>query len=95
MTFTPFTVAIFALKLERSILLNNGIRTIPKTVIVTTRINISESLTVRMDPNITFSIIWEFAFAETKISREPPNAIDIDKKIPIRVSVDIFVLFLV
>ena len=53
------------------------------------------ALTVRIDPNITFSIMWEFAFAETKISRDPPSAIDIDKNIPIRVSVDIFVLFLV
>ena len=27
--------------------------------------------------------MWEFAFAETKISRDPPSAIDIDKNIPI------------
>lgn len=94
-TRTPLTIAKLVLKLDKSILLKFGITIKIKSIVEKNRTIISLSDTVKIEPNKTLSNICEFTLEETKIINVPPSAIEIDKKIPIRVSEDIFVLFLV
>lgn len=95
LTRTPLTTATFVLKLDKSILLKFGITISISSIVEKNRTNKSLSDTVSIDPNNTLSSICELTFDETKIISVPPSAIEIDKNIPIKVSDDIFVLFLV
>ena len=94
-TLTPFTTAILLLKLDNNILLKLGITIIRSNIVVINRTNKSLSETVKIEPNKTLSNICAFTFDDTSIIKLPPNAIEIDKNIPIKVSDDILVLFLV
>lgn len=95
LTRTPLTTATFVLKLDKSILLKFGITISISSIVEKNRTNKSLSDTVSIDPNNTLSNICELTFDETKMISVPPSAIEIDKNIPIKVSDDIFVLFLV
>lgn len=95
LTRTPLTTATFVLKLDKSILLKFGITISISSIVEKNRTNKSLSDTVSIDPNNTLSSICELTFDETKMISVPPRAIEIDKNIPIKVSDDIFVLFLV
>ena len=95
LTRTPLTTATFVLKLDKSILLKFGITISISSIVEKNRTNKSLSDTVSIDPNNTLSSICELTFDETKMISVPPSAIEIDKNIPIKVSDDIFVLFLV
>lgn len=57
--------------------------------------NISVSVIVKIEPNNRFSSMWIFALDAISIIKAPPMAILTDRKIPIRVSELILVLFFV
>jgi len=87
-TRTPLACARLGLMLASSIALYIGSPMQAQITVTTSSTFMSVWSTARMEPNSTLSMTWVLIFADTNSNSEAPRASEIDRKTPIRMSLD-------